>query len=78
MRLHGQRSVGRTESADFEAWTPPEVAYTPGPEDVARGGQFYSLSATLYQSFYIGLVWIFPAVAASGDWNADTPVTWPE
>jgi len=78
MWVDGRRSVGRTESADFETWTPPEVVYTPGPEDVARGWQFYSLSATLYQGIYVGLVWIFPAVAASGDWTADTPVTWPE
>jgi hypothetical protein len=78
MRSGGRRSVGRTESTDFETWTPPETVYTPGPEDDARGWQFYSLSATLYQGLYIGLVWIFPAVPASMDWNADTPVTWPE
>jgi hypothetical protein len=74
----GQRSVGRTESTDFETWTPPEVVYTPTPEDRARNWQFYGLSVTPYEGLYVGLVWVLPAVAATTDWKADTPVTWPE
>jgi hypothetical protein len=73
-----QRCVGRTESEDFETWTTPEIVYMPTAADQQRGWQFYSMSVTPYEGIYVGLVWIFPAVAASGDWNADTPVTWPE
>jgi hypothetical protein len=78
MRLEGHRSVGRTESTDFETWTAPELVYTPTPEDRQRGWQFYGMSVTPYQGLYVGLVWIFPATGASADWKADTPVTWPE
>jgi hypothetical protein len=74
----GQRCVGRTESPDFEAWSPPEVVYLPTPADREQGRQFYSLSATRYEGLYVGLVWVFPAVSASADWAADTPTTWPE
>ena len=74
----GVRCVGRVDSTDFEHWSPRQRVYEPSPEDRAKGWQFYSLSATYYQGLYVGLVWIFPAVAASMDWSADTPATWPE
>ncbi|NSW57558.1 MAG: hypothetical protein HPY44_16230 [Armatimonadetes bacterium] len=74
----GERCVGRTESLDFEEWSTPELVYSPEPADRRNNWQFYSMSVTPYEGMYVGLVWIFPAVPASGDWDADTPVTWPE
>jgi hypothetical protein len=78
MYIGGQRSVARTESSDFETWSSPVAVYLPSPADRERNWQFYSLSVTPYQGLYVGLVWIFPALPASADWQADTPTTWPE
>ena len=78
LRSGGRRSVGRVESDDFETWTQPRVIYVPTPADSRRGWQYYSLAVTPYEGVYVGLVWIFPATAASADSSADTPVTWPE
>jgi len=74
----GVRCVGRTDSTNFEDWSPPQRVFEPSREDRAKGWQFYSLSATYYQGLYVGLVWIFPCVGASMDWSADTAATWPE
>jgi len=77
--LNGRlRSVTLSESADFVHWSDPKVVYSPTEEDQKNNWQFYSLSVTPYEGMYIGLVWIFPEVPESRDWNADTPVTWPE
>jgi hypothetical protein len=74
----GRRTVGLMESRDFETWTKPEMVLAPSKEDSAKNWQFYSLSVTPYEGMYVGLLWIFPNTLASGDQNADTPVTWPE
>ena len=78
IRSGGFRSVARTESHDFESWAEPRVVLTPSAADRGRSWHYYSLSVTPYEGIYIGLVWIFPQTAASVDWQADTPVTWPE
>ena len=78
LRVEGRRSVGMMESRNFENWTEPVVVYSPTQEDVARDWQFYSLSVTPYEGLYVGLLWIFPATQASGNMNANSPVTWPE
>lgn len=72
------RSIGIIESRDFETWTEPRLIFAPSDEDRAKSWQFYGLSATPYQGRYVGLVWIFPATAASASAADDTPVTWPE
>jgi hypothetical protein len=78
VRTQFGRSVGLTESDDFETWTEPRAVYWPTAEDQKQGWQFYSHSVAPYEGMYLALVWIFPATAASADWKADTPVTWPE
>ena len=46
------RAVGRTESPDFEHWTPPELVFCP------TRYQFYSMGVTPYEGAYIGTPWI--------------------
>jgi hypothetical protein len=77
-RSAGRRSAGITTSEDFETWSEPRLILTPTPKDDRRSWQYYSLCVTPYEGMYIGMLWIFPATGASADWNADTPVTWPE
>ncbi|MHB0960363.1 MAG: sialidase family protein [Pirellulaceae bacterium] len=78
LRSSNLRSVGVMESTDFVHWTEPRLIYMPEPEDRQRGWEFYGLSVTRCEGLYIGLLWIFPNVPTSTDWNSDAPVTWVE
>ncbi|MCX6621827.1 MAG: hypothetical protein NTY38_12280, partial [Acidobacteria bacterium] len=46
------RAVGRTESLDFEHWSPPELIFT------TRPFQFYAMGVTPYEGMYIGTPWM--------------------
>jgi hypothetical protein len=46
------RAVGRTESVDFEHWSPPELVFA------TRQHQFYAMGVTAYEGVYIGTPWI--------------------
>ena len=74
----GGRSIGLTESSDFQTWSKPRLVYAPSPEDRKRSWQFYGMSVTPYEDLYVGLVWIFPAIPTSSDSASHAPVTWPE
>ena len=45
------RSVGRTESDDFQHWTPPELTFV-------HSRQIYAIGVTPYEGLYIGMPWI--------------------
>lgn len=47
------RAVGRTESVDFEHWSPPELVLATRPPY-----QFYSMGVTSYQGIHISTPWI--------------------
>ncbi len=54
MRPRGiARAVGRTESADFEHWSPPELVFATRPPL-----QYYSMGVTSYEGLFIGTPWI--------------------
>jgi hypothetical protein len=46
------RAVGRTESIDFEHWSPPELVFA------TRRQEFYAMGVTCYEGLYIGTPWI--------------------
>jgi hypothetical protein len=46
------RAVGRSESADFEHWSPPELVFA------TRRHEFYAMGVTSYEGLYIGTPWI--------------------
>ena len=54
----GKRVIGRAESPDLIHWTPPQTIIIPDAED-PPGLQFYSMWATTYEGFYIGMLWNF-------------------
>jgi len=51
-KLYG-RSVARTESVDFEHWSPPELCF----KNTWRRA-FYSMGVTPYEGIYIGTPWV--------------------
>ena len=54
----GKRVIGRAESPDLIHWTPPQTIIIPDAED-PPGLQFYSMWATTYEGFYVGMLWNF-------------------
>ncbi len=60
-----RRSVGFTESRDFERWPKPRLILAPDEEDdrwvTSKEGHtdFYGVSAFPYQRMYIGLLWVY-------------------
>lgn len=54
----GGRKVARTESEDFIAWATPELVLEPDERD-GTNTQFYGISVDLYESVYIGVLWMF-------------------
>lgn len=54
----GKRVIGRAESRDLLHWTTPQTIVIPDAED-PPGLQFYSMWATTYEGFYIGMLWNF-------------------
>lgn len=54
----GKRVIGRAESTDLLHWTPPQTIIIPDAEDPPNL-QFYSMWATTYEGFYIGMLWNF-------------------
>lgn len=54
----GKRVIGRAESPDLIHWTPPQTIIVPDADDPPNL-QFYSMWATTYEGFYIGMLWNF-------------------
>ena len=54
----GKRVIGRAESPDLIHWTSPQTIIIPDPDDPPNL-QFYSMWATTYEGFYIGMLWNF-------------------
>jgi hypothetical protein len=77
MRDNGYRCVGRTDSPDFETWSPIRIVYRPRQEERARAWHYYQHSVTPYQGLYVGLLHIFESTGKAMDPNADSPITWP-
>lgn len=72
------RSVGLSESSDFQSWSAPRLVFQPSSEDGPQHRQFYSLCVSRYQGIYVGLVWIYLETPESRDHQVDTAVCWPE
>ena len=64
------RAVGRTESPDFEHWSPPELVFA------TRRNEFYSMGVTPYEGVYIGTPWII--YSDKKDPSVPPPVIEPE
>ena len=54
----GMRLIGRAESPDLLEWSEPETILLPDAAD-PPDLQFYSMWATTYLDFYIGMLWNF-------------------
>ncbi len=54
----GKRMIGRAESPDMTSWSPSEPIIVPDSKDFPDT-EFYSLWAAPYESFTIGMLWIF-------------------
>ena len=54
----GKRVIGRAESPDLIHWTPPQTIIIPNVADPPNL-QFYSMWATTYEGFYVGMLWNF-------------------
>ena len=53
-----RRQLGRAESPDLVNWSEPETILVPDAED-PPDLEFYSMWATTYENFYIGMLWNF-------------------
>ena len=51
-RSYGYRAVGRTESKDFDHWSPPELVF-------AAAARIYNMGVTPYQDIYVATPWIY-------------------
>jgi len=66
-REWGDRRVSRSESWDFEDWTPRKRVLEPGPGDPAQL-QFYGMGAAQYGAYEIGTLWMYHTVTEDTGW----------
>lgn len=67
-RFHMGRRIARSESADFEHWSPPQLVLECDHED-GPGTQYYGAGIDLYEGVYIAMLWIY---REGGDATIDT------
>ena len=58
------RIIGRAESPDLENWSEPETILLPDQDD-PPDLEFYSMWATTYENYYIGMLWNFRKASAN-------------
>lgn len=52
------RKVARSESADFQNWTKPELVLDTDEAD-GEGTQFYGIAVDIYEGIYLGMLWVY-------------------